>query len=663
MQKTDSAMMAARIPVPGIVLGHYPERRDAKPSSLFWRTLHALAGRWYKPRVRAYQRFAARAAQQADALDGQPFEKLQEQIRELQARLGRDGFVDDVLAEVFALVAQIAKRELGTAPYHTQLIAARIMLDNQLVEMATGEGKTLAAGIAAAAAALAGVPVHVITSNDYLVERDASALLPLYRALGLKVGAITQGMNASARKVAYACNVTYCTAKELVFDYLRDSLAEPRRSELEQHAARLNLQGGSKTVMRGLCLAIIDEADSILIDEARVPLVLSRATPTGMEQADYPLAWALSVRLAPVQHFSLGVATRSVQLTASGRARLQELAAENPVKWLSSRHCEDAVKTALVARHVLQRDRDYLVRAGKVLIIDENTGRIADGRAWSRGLHQLLELKEFCTPTAHTATLMQMTYQRFFPRYLQLGGMSGTLMEARSELLNIYGLDVTPVPLRRPNQRQDMAASVFRNRQAMWHAAVTRVRALLAQGRPVLIGTDSVADSEALSRHLNAANLPHTVLNARQDQQEAQVIAAAGKKGAVTIATNMAGRGTDIALDSAIERIGGLHVISCQQNAARRIDRQLMGRCARQGDSGSTERFIALDGPLLAGRWQSRLAQGLMCFAKLRQGWIGLMALRLSQQAEERHHKFERKMLLQKDKELARWFTFSGTEV
>jgi len=229
-------------------------------------------------------------------------------------------------------------------------------------------------------------------------------------------------------------------------------------------------------------------------------------------------------------------------------------------------------------------------------------------------------------------------------------------------LLRVYGLGVVPVPLRRPSRRTILTSSIFKNRQKMWQAAVTRVCALHAQGRPVLIGTDSVLDSETLSHHLSAAGLPHTVLNARHDQQEAKVIAATGKIGAITVATNMAGRGTDIVLDSEVERVGGLHVISCQQNAARRIDRQLMGRCARQGDPGSTECFIALDGPLLAGRWQSSLAQWLMQVATLRRGWIGLVALRLSQQAEERHQKFERKMLLQQDKELARWFTFSGTE-
>jgi len=655
-------MTAAKLPVPGILLGDYPERRDGNGVSLPAALLLSLLSKLRGKRTTRNQNFVAQVRSRQAIFTAESQQTFQVRIRDLRAHLVRDGLIDALLVEAFAIVSVVALREMGVTPFDTQLIAARIMLDNRLAEMATGEGKTLAAAIAAATAALAGIPVHVITSNDYLVARDARNLLPLYRALGLSAGTVLPQMDKAARKAAYACDITYCTAKELVFDYLRDGLTRPRCSQLERRAASLTTQDNTGTLLRGLCMAIIDEVDSILIDEARVPLVLSRAANKGMEQTDYRQAWDLSSRLEAIQHFSLEVAARSVQLTTSGRAQLQQLAAGQPEKWLTARHCEDAVKTALVARHLLQRDRDYLIKAGKVLIIDENTGRTADGRAWSRGLHQLIEIKEACTPTAHTTTLAQITYQRFFPRYLRLGGMSGTLMEVSSELLRVYGVGVTPVPLRLPSRRNDMAASIFNNQQEMWHATVARVCALHAQGRPVLIGTDSVVDSERLSRHLSAAGLPHTVLNARQDMQEAQLIAAAGKPGAITVATNMAGRGTDISLDSGVERIGGLHVISCQQNAARRIDRQLMGRCGRQGDSGSTERFISLDGSLLAGRWQSRQAYWLMQLTRLRSGRIGLAALRMSQQAEERHQKYERKMLLQRDKELVRCFTFSGAE-
>ncbi len=655
-------MSAAKLPMPGILLGDYPEKRDGNGVSLPVALLLRALGFWRGLQLTRHQHFIAAVRTRQGAFSAESRPAFQLRLHQLRARLSRDGFTDALLVDAFASVAVVSARELGVTPYDTQLIAARIMLDNQLAEMATGEGKTLAAAIAAATAALAGVPVHVITSNDYLVERDARSLLPLYRALGLSVGAILPQMDAAARKAAYACDIAYCTAKELVFDYLRDGLNRPRRSQLEQRAASLAQRDNPATLLRGLCMAIIDEADSVLIDEARVPLVLSRATETSPEQTDYRQAWELSAGLEPERDFMLEAISHDVRLTAAGRTLLHELAAANPAGWLTARHCEDTVKTALVARHALQQNRDYLVRDGKILLIDRNTGRTADGRAWSRGLHQLVEIKEACLPTASTTTLTQITFQRFFPRYLRLGGMSGTMTEVRGELLRVYSMDVARVPLRRPNRRIDMDASVFENQQQMWQATVARVRALHAQGRPVLIGSDSVTDSETLSRHLGAAGLTHTILNARQDQQEAQLIAAAGKRGAITVATNMAGRGTDITLEPGVEQLGGLHVISCQQNAARRIDRQLMGRCARQGDAGSTERFISLDGHLLGGRWQTYLAHWLMQFTARQRGRLGSIALRLGQLAEERHQRFERRMLLQRDKELARWFTFSGTE-
>lgn len=655
-------MTAAKIPAPGIVLGHYPERRNIKPPSLLWVALRSLANRFYIPKTIAYRRFAERVAVNLHKLETLNLEVLQIQIRELQARLARDGFIDNLLVEVFAHVAEISKRELGIGPYNTQIIAARIILDNQLAEMATGEGKTLAAGIAAAVAALAGVPVHVVTSNDYLVERDASTLLPLFRALGLKVGTITQGMNASDRKSAYACNITYCTAKELVFDYLRDGLAEPRRSDLEQRAAYINSQGQTKTLMRGLCMAIIDEADSILIDEACVPFVLSRTVMSSNDQTGSMPAWALSEKLYIHQHFTVDQATRKILLTDAGRNILQQSFAESPTQWLSLRHCEDVVKTALVARHLLHRDRDYLIKAGKIYIIDGTTGRISEGRAWSRGLHQMVEAKENCAPTSQTSPVTQITYQRFFPRYLRLGGMSGTLLEARTELMKVYELGVTCVPLRTPSQRTELPTKSFATKQMLWKATLEKVKALHSEGRPVLVGTHSVADSDELSHLLQSANLPHTILNARQDETEAQVIATAGYIGSICVATNMAGRGTDIALNKEIAHLGGLHVISCQQNLSKRIDRQLFGRCARQGDPGSAELFISLDGPLLSNHWSGRIARRLIPAITPHSGRSALLALRLAQWSEERHLRFERKMMLKKDNEMARWFTFSGQE-
>ncbi len=655
-------MTPSNVPTPGILLGRYPERRDRSMAASSIKALLKQCASWHGHRLARYEQFVSRAR----ALERQWAEESADTLRArtttLRARLARDGFADELLTQAFAVTALECKRALGTAPYDTQLLAARIMLDNYLVEMATGEGKTLAAAIAAAAAALAGVPVHVITSNDYLVGRDAVALGPLYAALGLTTGKVTQGMDASLRREAYARDITYCTAKELVFDYLRDGMARPQRSDLESRAARLAAKSAPRTLLRGLCLAIVDEADSILIDEARVPLILSHAPPGGGDPAPYRQAWNLSARLAPQTDFVLDAEARRARLTETGKNHVRSLIADDSAHWLTGRHCEDAVATALAARYLLQRDRDYLLRAGKVLIIDENTGRAAMGRAWSQGLHQMVEIKEDCAPSTQAAPIAQITYQRFFPRYLRLCGMSGTLMESRGELLGIYDLDVIRLPLRRPSRRTVLPARVFETRQTQWAAVVARVRELHGEGRPVLVGTDSVRDSEELSIHLAAAGLPHTVLNARQDEKEAQIIAAAGMRGVITVATNMAGRGTDIALNTGVENLGGLHVISCQQNAARRIDRQLLGRCARQGAPGSAETFITLDGPLLAGRWPTRLARTFARGNLQRLRRLGVLLFRVAQWGMDQRQRQDRKTLLRRDKEINRWLAFSGRE-
>ena len=653
-------MRTFNVPAPGILLGRYPERRDRSMAASSIKALLTQCVSWRGHRTARYERFVSRAHALAKHWADESKNARRARMTTLRAGLGRHGFTDELLAQAFAMVALECKRELGIAPFGTQLMAARIMLDNHLAEMATGEGKTLAAAIAAAAAALAGVPVHVITSNDYLVARDASALGPLYGALGLTTGRVTQDMDASARRDAYARDITYCTAKELVFDYLRDGIARSRRSDLEERAVRLGATGAPGTLLRGLCLAIVDEADSILIDEARVPLILSHTPPGGADPAPYRQAWILSAELAPGTDFILDPETRRARLTEAGGIHLRNRIADDPAPWLTGRHCEDAVMTALVARHILQRNRDYLVRAGKVLIIDENTGRAAMGRAWSQGLHQVVEIKEDCPASTPAAPVAQITYQRFFPRYLRLCGMSGTLMESRGELLSIYDLGVIRLPLRLPSRRALLPARVFATRPGQWAGVVARIRELHAQGRPVLVGTDSVRDSEELSKQLAAAGLPHTVLNARQDENEARIIAAAGVRGAITVATNMAGRGTDIALGTGVEKLGGLHVISCQQNAVRRIDRQLIGRCARQGAPGSAETFVTLDGPLLKGRWPTCLTNAPGEVQRLR--WPGVLLFRITQWGIDHRQRQERRMLLRRDKEINRWLAFSGPE-
>ena len=650
-------MRTARIPAPGPLLGAYPEVREHQAPSLPERLFARI-------RVRGRDQDRNEIAlirKLAPDIEGETPPVLRQRISALRARLARDGFVAPLTAEALAVVVAGCRRELGLELYDTQLAAARIMLDGHLAEMATGEGKTVAVAAAAASAALAGVPVHVITANDYLVGRDAAMLRPLYHSLGLSLGAVTQPLDAGARRAAYRCDITYCTAKELVFDYLRDGVSGAPCGTVETHALELTGAGASGRLLRGLCMAIIDETDSVLIDEARVPFILSQNV-RGDDPARFQHAWTLALALEPDRHFIMDATTRGVRLTDPGRLHLRGLAAQDTYRWCSARHCEETVTLALIARHLLVNGRDFLVKDGRIHIIDGVTGRTAHGRSWSQGLQQLVEIKECCAPSAPVMPVAQITYQRFFRRYLRLCGVSGTLQEARGELLQIYGQRVVKVPLLRCNRRRQLPTRLFACHDAQWAAVVARVGELNAMGRPVLIGTDSVLESEALSQRLKATGLQHAVLNARQDQHEARIIAAAGAPHTVTVATNMAGRGTDIVLTAATRAAGGLHVICCQQNAARRIDRQLAGRCARQGDPGSVETYLALDGGMLARFWISRLLGRYASRDEMHLAWLGMLALRCAQIAEERRHRLERKLLLESDRDIGNWLAFSGPE-
>ena len=649
-----SASRSTILAAPGLLLGAYPERSDPVSDRLSalgarWGALLALPQRLGATRI---ERFVAAVGQ----LDAQHAvlgrTALRERAGALRAELSLHGLSEALQVQAFALVRAVALQQLGVRAFDTQLVAARVMLDNRLAEMATGEGKTLAAAICAACAALAGIPVHVVTVNDYLVARDAQWLEPLYTALGLRVGYVVAAHDPVARRAAYSCDITYCTAKELVFDYLRDrSVRAPRQSGLQQYAARLDpaAQARPPTLLRGLCMAVIDEADSVLIDEARVPLILSRSVANIGERDYHVRALELARQLRPGVDCVLDAPQRSARLSDSGIDALEALCVGLPPVWHNRTHREETVCIALAALHLYRRDRDYLVHQDRVVIVDEATGRLAPGRVWSRGLHQLIEQKEGCKATGEQVTAAQITYQRFFARYLRLGGMSGTLREARAELAAVYGLSVVQVALRRPLRRVVLPPLLVADRAALWRAVTGRVLELQRAGRPVLIGTDSVADSESLSEALQHAGVEHQVLNARHDLLEATIVAGAGAAGCVTVATNMAGRGTDIALAPGVAERGGLHVICCQHNSARRIDRQLIGRCARQGDPGSAETLLSLDAPLISAlvpAWLVRIVgrRGLRGPA-----WMVALLVRLPQLLQERRLRLQRRTLQQLD--------------
>lgn len=592
--------------------------------------------------------------------------QLTQQATQLRERLRREGLSEELVCRSFALIREAAHRALAQRHYDVQILGGWVLLNGCIAEMATGEGKTLTATLAAATAAMAGVPVHVITVNDYLTARDAQEMRPLYALLGLSVGAVVHDLDSAARRAAYGCDVTYCCNKELAFDYLRDRLAvgrQPNRIQLQLERLYGDATRLRQLVLRGLCFGIVDEADSVLVDEARVPLIISGAGGQVPEQPIYDTALRLARNLVREQDFSLDGRERDIRLTPQGKARLAAQALDLRGIWSGPRRREELVRQALTALHLFHRDIQYLVRDDKVQIIDEYTGRIMGDRSWEHGLHQMIELKEGCPLTPMNAPLARMTYQRFFRRYLWLSGMTGTAQEVAGELWNVYRLATVTIPTNRPLQRRWMGERLFATADQKWEAVVDRIEALHGQGRPVLVGTRSVAASEILSGYLTRAKIEHVVLNARQEREEAAVVAAAGELGRVTVATNMAGRGTDIKVPGSVAEAGGLYVLATERHEAQRIDRQLYGRTGRQGDPGSYETVTSLDDELLVAsqgmvlRWVTRM---LLKSGKPLKGWLAGFLVRRAQRSAECLHARVRRELLQHEDQLESTLAFSG---
>lgn len=592
--------------------------------------------------------------------------RLRERAAQLRDKLRREGLSEALVCRAFALVREVAHRTIGQRHYDVQIYGGWVLLNGCIAEMTTGEGKTLTATLAAATAAMAGVPVHIITVNDYLTGRDAQEMRPIYEMLGLTVGAITHELDPVARRGAYACEVTYCCNKELAFDYLRDRLVvgrAPNRIQLQLERLYGDATKLRQLVLRGLCFGIVDEADSVLVDEARVPLIISGAGGPVPERKIYETALALARELERGQDFSLDGRERNIRLTPAGQAALTARAAHLSGIWSGPRRREALVQQALTALYLFHRDVHYLVRDEKVQIVDEYTGRIMGDRSWEQGLHQMIELKEGCPLTPMNTSLARITYQRFFRRYLWLSGMTGTAQEVAAELWNVYRLATVTIPTNRPLQRRWMGERLFATAEQKWDAVVDRIGELRGQGRPVLVGTRSVAASEVLSAQLTKAHIDHIVLNARQDQGEASVIAAAGTPGRVTVATNMAGRGTDIKLLRQVAAAGGLHVLATERHEAARIDRQLYGRAGRQGDPGSYETVMSLDDDLMVasgGRMSRSIALILLKAGRPIQGAVAGFLVRRAQVSAERMHARVRKELLRSEDQLESALAFSG---
>jgi len=584
----------------------YPERREHKENALDNQTRNIGGRVWHT--VRPFTARLAALAGAASAMSDQ-VAALSDQAICAQMRLVARAAIDNPTeaASAFALVREASTRALGKTPFDVQLMGAAALFSGKLAEMQTGEGKTLTAALAACIAGVANLPVHVVTVNDYLAQRDTDEMRPLFAFFALTAGTIVTGMGLPQRAQAYACHITYCTNKELVFDYLKDRVTAAGRNSSAQLRIQAHVSGRHETglLLRGLHFAIVDEADSILIDEARTPLILAEKGDSAGDPETYVRALELARQLEPGRDFELNAARRELHLTPGGRLALALLCKNLGDAWTAAHGREHMVSQALRAIHLFQRDQQYLVAEDKVQIIDEYTGRILPGRTWEQGLHQLIETKEGCPLSEQNRTLARITYQRFFRRYLRLSGMTGTASEVGAEIWAVYRLETVAIPTNRPCIRIIAPAVCCANETEKWQRVTQEVQRLHDAGRPVLIGSRSVEASERLAGALTRAGIDHEVLNARQDAQEAQVIAQAGRPGAVTVATNMAGRGTDILLQPGVAQSGGLHVILTEFHDSPRIDRQLFGRCARQGDPGSAVAIVALDDPLFKnhGGW------------------------------------------------------------
>ena len=564
------------------------------------------------------------------------------------ARLGKLNGPE--LDRAFAMVREGSIRTVQKRPFDVQIMGAAAMTRGYIAEMATGEGKTLTAVLAGCIWAWEGKPVHVITVNDYLVARDAELNKALYNLMGVSVAAVTHETSPQDRLRLYRNDVVYVTSKELVADFLRDQIMlGERRSSSSTVIGMLGGQVTRPVTVPGLFKAVVDEADSLLIDEAVTPLIISNSPEGNANEPLYREASDLAKKLTEGRDFVVDRTERKVDMTARGKVTLQR-EAEKLIRdgdstekfWAGQRRQEELVVQALVAHHCFHLDEQYLITDdGKIAIIDEFTGRVMADRSWRGGLHQAIEVKEGVEVTSDKENLARLSFQRFFRQFPVMAGMTGTGWESRGELWQIYNRPVARIPTNKPCIRKHLPLKFFGTAEAKWDAVAQRVKELHEKGIPVLIGTRSVWSSEEVDRRLNELQLPHRVLNARQDKQEADIVSQAGKKAAITVATNMAGRGTDIHIDDEVKSLGGLHVIATEPHGSHRVDRQLFGRAGRQGDPGVAQMFASAEDDLL-----KRHAD------KLRRRWRavgGARCIRVAQARAEKLARFNRKQVLKAD--------------
>lgn len=589
-----------------------------------------------KKELKRLNKIADQIDSYADAMAALTDEQLQAKTDEFRGRYQKGETLDQLLPEAFAVVREAAKRVLGLYPYRVQLMGGCVLHDGNIPEMKTGEGKTLTATMPVYLNALTGEGVHVVTVNEYLSTRDASEMGDLYNFLGLTVGLNLNSKSANEKREAYACDITYSTNNELGFDYLRDNMVVYRE----------------QMVQRPLNYAIVDEVDSILIDEARTPLIISGQAE--QSTALYSRADHFVKQLKADEDYKIDVQSKTISLTDEGISKAEEHFNLNNLYDIENTALTHHIDQSLRANYIMLRDIDYVVQDGKVLIVDQFTGRIMDGRRYSDGLHQAIEAKEGVEIEDETKTMANITFQNYFRMYKKLAGMTGTAKTEEEEFREIYNIQVVQIPTNKPIARKDHADLLYPTLESKFKAVVADIKERHTKGQPVLVGTVAVETSELISEMLNKEKVPHEVLNAKNHFKEAEIILNAGQKGAVTIATNMAGRGTDIKLGLGVIELGGLAVIGTERHESRRIDNQLRGRAGRQGDPGVSQFYLSLEDDLMK-RFGSERIKALLDRMKLDDEDAVIQSKMLTKQVESAQKRVEgnnydtRKNVLQYD--------------
>lgn len=625
-------------------------------------------------RYRRRAKFAAALRAEAEAIDARQEdwkflsdETLRRHLLEFRERFRRRGAAAEAcLPEALAAIREASDRAMKMRPFTVQIMGALALYRGCLAEMATGEGKTLTAAVAAVLAGWTRRPCHIVTVNDYLAQRDADWLRPLYEFCGVSVGCVTSIMNAEDRARGYAKDVTYTTSKEVTADFLRDRLRlgdrqNPTRRLLHRQLAPHDAPEG--VVMRGLHTAIIDEADSVLIDEAVTPLIISSARENSELRELYRTVWSIAHQLQADSDYRVDLRYKEVVLLPPGKKQVEAAAGRLPDRWQGGARPVELVEQALTAREFFKKGKQYVVDGGKVVIVDEFTGRMMPMRKWRHGLHQAIEAKEGLAISSVDQTLARISFQRFFRLYRKLAGMTGTASEAAAELWHIYHLPVVRIPTNRPVVRVEHVDRFFPDLESKLEAVVTDVAEHHRIGRPVLVGTRNVSTSEEIAARLRARGFTLRLLNALNDKEEAAIVAVAGEPGAITIATNMAGRGTDIVLGDGVAELGGLHVIATERHESHRIDRQLFGRAARQGDPGSAVAYVSAEDELLCRFGWKPLRRAFA--AALRRGskiggWLGRLLSAHVQRTAQNQAYAARKTVMKMDVWIEEAVAFSG---